>query len=171
LAKGGKRAAKAVAHAVAKEERNFIWKAANGIFRPVKTDAFKELEQQAKRRGRTLEDPRAGLPTHGTDQPRITHPQQLEAAKDLGYEPYPNRGNAKQPIFYKPDGHPPYISYDLDGHGSINRTDDWGPGAPPQNVAWKGADDPRQLQQRRRDGTYVPKYDKDGNIYFDDVRG
>jgi hypothetical protein len=165
LGKGG-RAAKQVAHAVAKEERNFIWKELNGIFRPVKTDAFKEAEEAAKHQHKKLPDPRAGTPTHGSHH-RLTRPQQREVADDLGYQPYQARGGGqpKEPIFHNPDGDPPYISHDHTGHGSVDRT-----GQDPPNVAWKGASDPRTLENGGRDGTYVPKYRPDGSVYFDRVR-
>jgi hypothetical protein len=163
LAKRNK-AAKQVSHAVAEAEQNFIWKALNGIFRPVKSETFEAAEKASKRK---LPDPRAGQPTHRTANPRVTRKQQEEIAGELGYQPYRPRGGApKEPIFENPDGHPPYISYDHTGHGSVDRS---GQGLPP-NVAWKGADDPQTLMNRNRDGTYVPKYDEGGNVNFDRVR-
>ncbi|HEY3630130.1 MAG TPA: toxin C-terminal domain-containing protein [Jatrophihabitantaceae bacterium] len=166
MAKGGGRAAKGVARAVAKEEKNFIWKACEGIFRPVKTDAFEQAEKDALKKGRKLDDPRAGHPTHRTSEPRVPKPKQRELAGELGYEPYQPRGGApKEPIFHNPNGEPPYISYDHTGHGSADRS-----GELPPNVAWKGANDPKTLMNRGRDGTYVPKYDSNGNVHFDRVR-
>lgn len=166
MAKRGGRAAKAVGHQVAEAEQNFIWKALNGVFRPVKTDAFTDLEKAAGKRGRKLADPRAGHPTHRSHN-RLTREQQGDVAADLGYSPYFSRGTQpKAPLFHKPGGEPPYISHDLDGHGSIDRSGQNLPG----NVAWKGADNPAQLNVAGRDGTYVPKYDEAGNIIFDRVR-
>ena len=166
MAKRGGRAAKEVTRAVAKEEQNFIWKACEGIFRPVKTDAFKDAEEAAASKGRKLADPRAGEPTHRTPD-RVTRPKQRELADELGYKPYQPRGGApKEPIFHNPNGEPPYISYDHTTHGAADRS---GQQLPP-NVPWKGASDPKTLMNRGRDGTYVPKYDANGKVYFDRVR-
>jgi hypothetical protein len=154
-----------VGHAVAEAEENIIWEAANGIFRPVKSDTFKAAEEAAKKRGKDLPDPRAGHPTHRKPD-RLTRGDQRDVAGELGYTPYqPRNGNPKEPIFYKADGDPRYISYDHTTHGAADRT-----GQLPPNVPWKGANDARTLENRGRDGTYVPKYDANGNVVFDRVR-
>lgn len=158
------RVTKQVTRAVAKEEKNFIWKACEGIFRPVKSDAFKATEKDAVKGDRNLPDPRAGQPTHRTPD-RVTRPRQRELAEELGYKPYRAGGNPKEPIFENPNGHPRYISYDHTTHGAADRS-----GELPPNVPWKGADDVRKLLNRDRDATYVPKYDRNGNVYFDPVR-
>lgn len=161
------RAAKQVTHAVAEQEQNFIWKELNGIFRPVKSDSFKSAEEAAKRQGRKLPDPRAGQPTHLSGEPRVPRNKQEDIAGELGYTPYEGpTGGAKEPVFHKRGGDPPYVSYDRDGHGSAAR----GGGDLPPNIPWKGASSPTGFGARDRLGTYVPKYDADGNVNFDRVR-
>jgi hypothetical protein len=155
-----------VEHAVERQEANFIWKELNGIFRPVKSDSFKAAEEAAEKRGRKLPDPRAGQPTHLSSDPRVPRPRQQEVAGELGYTPYGGQtGGAKEPVFHNSDGDPPYISYDRDGHGSAGRGSEL-----PPNIPWKGASRPTEFGARDRSGTYVPKYDADGNVTFDKVR-
>lgn len=167
MAKGGGRgrAARKVGHEVAAAEENIIWEATNDIFRPVETQASRAARDAAKARGRHMPDPRGGHPTHRKPD-RLTRSQQRDVAAELGYEPYtPRNGNPKEPIFHNPNGDPRYISYDHTTHGAADRT-----GQLPPNVPWKGARDPGTLEGRGRDGTYVPKYDSNGNVVFDRVR-
>lgn len=159
MAKRGGRAAKSVNHAVAAEERNIIWKACNGIFRPVKTQAGHDAEKAAARKG-IKKDVRSGHPPHKTDQPRITRQQQRELAEEMGYRPYEGPTNAKEPVFYKEGGHPPYISSDHTGHGVRPDADGR------RSVPWKGADSPRDFGHDTRSGTYNPQYDDNGDIVF-----
>jgi hypothetical protein len=163
LASKKNRTQKQVAHSVPAAPRNFIWRELNGIFRPVKTPEFEAAEKAAK--GRKLPDPRAGEPTHRTREPRVPRARQEEIARELGYEPVggPATGGAKEPIYYKRGGDPPYISADRDMHGAAR-------GDEAANIPWKGATSQNDFGARTRAGTYVPKYDADGNVVFDRVR-
>lgn len=161
MAKRGGRAAKSVNHAVAAEEKNIIWKACKGIFRPIKTDAGHAAEKAAARKGKKI-DVRADHPVHKTDMPRVTRPDQTKLADELGYKPYEGTTKgAKEPVYYKEGGEPPYISYDHTGHGAAQRGADG-----PVRVPWKGADSPGGFGKSDRSGTYNPEYDNDGGIVF-----
>lgn len=162
MAKRGGRAAKAVNHAVAAEEKNIIWEACEGIFKPVKSKAARDAEEAAAKKGRKIADARSGEPVHKTDLPRVTKGKQKELAEDMGYKPYegPTKG-AKEPVFYKEGGDPPYISYDHTGHGAAQRGEDG-----PVKVPWKGSDSPKGFGKDDRAGTYNPEYDDGGNVVF-----
>ena len=165
MARRGPRGKHQVGHAVGEAEQNFIWRELNGIFRPVKTDRFAAAEAAAAQQGRHLPDPRAGLPAHRTSHPRLTRQHQSELAGELGYVEIPKadypRG-AKATIFHNPDGEPPYIGYDIDGHGSRDRLG----GTDTSTVQWKGAGSASDLTKTRRDGTYVPEFAPDGSVGF-----
>jgi len=95
-------------------------------------------------------------------------------AADLGYEQVEGaRGVEGLPIFRRRGGDPEYIVYDQDGHATVPRDgngrqvpyDPNNPDSTAPAVAWKGADDPRKLQDRySRDGSYIPTYDDKGNV-------
>lgn len=163
MARAG-RAASAVAHKLGPLEENFIWKEANKIFRPRYSKAASRARRAEAAKGHHVPDGRAGSPAHRSYD-RVSVDQQAKLAHELEYRPYRGPNNARQPVFHNPDKEPPYISYDRDGHGAVDRT---GSGLPP-NVPWKGASNPRGFRGDRL-GTYVPKYDEHGNIIFDRVR-
>jgi hypothetical protein len=174
-----------IQHRVERAEQNLIWDLANDVWRPVRHPDFEEAQQAAWRQGRNLPDPRSGHPAHarqgrpeGAPDGRYAIPRDRHAdmAADLGYEEVPGiTGVERLPIFRRPGGDPEYISYDQDGHATVPRDangrqipyDPANPDATAPPVAWKGADDPRKLQDRySRDGTYIPTYDDKGNVVW-----
>ena len=107
-----------IRHAVQREERNIVWELAGDLWRPAKHPRLRRTQAAARRKGRNLPDPRSGEPAHRSDVPRLSKLQQADLADELGYSPtgaVSKRGQG-EPIFHNPDGDPPYITYDRDGH-------------------------------------------------------